>query len=135
MSLITWEEKLSVGVETFNKEHQKLIQLINTLHEAMRSGTGKLVIGETLNELIKYTQSHFAHEEELMKKYQYPNFSMHKKEHDELTNKVIELNTKFETGEMILTIEVMQFLKDWLTKHILETDKQYGTFFTSKGVK
>lgn len=135
MSLITWEEKLSVGVETFNKEHQKLIQLINTLHEAMRSGTGKLVIGETLNELIKYTQSHFAHEEELMKKHQYPNFSMHKKEHDELTNKVIELNTKFETGEMILTIEVMQFLKDWLTKHILETDKQYGAFFSSKGVK
>jgi len=28
----------------------------------------------------------------------------------------------------------MNFLKDWLTKHILAVDKKYGAFFNSKGV-
>ena len=36
---------------------------------------------------------------------------------------------------MILTLEVMNFLKDWLTGHILGVDKKYAPFFAAKGLK
>jgi hemerythrin len=33
------------------------------------------------------------------------------------------------------SMEVMEFLKNWLNDHILGTDKKYGPHLASKGVK
>jgi len=33
-----------------------------------------------------------------------------------------------------MSVEVMEFLKDWLEKHILGTDRKYGPFLNDKGV-
>jgi len=51
-----------------------------------------------------------------------------------MTSKVFELQTQFEQGKTMMSIEVMEFLQQWLDKHILGTDKQYVPFLTSKGV-
>jgi len=45
-----------------------------------------------------------------------------------------ELKGSFDKGENIITVEVMNFLKDWLNNHIIGTDKKYGPFLNSKGV-
>jgi hemerythrin len=34
-----------------------------------------------------------------------------------------------------VSIEVMNFLKNWLDKHIMETDQKYGPYLNSKGIK
>jgi hemerythrin-like metal-binding protein len=132
MDLITWEDKLSVNIHDMDQEHQQLIGLINELHNAMRQGQGKLVISSTLENLIQYTQTHFGHEEQLMQEIGYPDLIDHKKEHTALTKQVIDLQTRHDQGERVLTIEIMQFLKNWLTHHILNTDKKYGEFAQRK---
>ena len=45
---VEWTEGLSVGVKAMDQHHQKLVDLINRLHTAMRSGQGRLVIGPAL---------------------------------------------------------------------------------------
>ena len=128
MDLITWEDKLSVNIQSMDQEHKQLIGLINELHNAMRQGQGKLVLSSTLENLIRYTQTHFTNEEKLMQEMGYPDLKEHKKEHAALTKQVIDLQNRHEQGELVLTIEIMQFLKNWLTHHILNTDKKYGEF-------
>ncbi len=134
MPLITWTSNLSVGVKQLDEQHQKLINLINSLHDAMTQGKGKEALGNILNELINYTVYHFGTEENLFQKYGYMGYASHKQEHDKLTQQAKEIKTKFDSGEPVLTIEVMNFLRDWLNNHIVGTDKKYGPFLNSKGV-
>ena len=44
MSLITWDESLSVNVAEIDRQHQKRVAMINELHDAMKSGKGKEIV-------------------------------------------------------------------------------------------
>ena len=81
MAIIKWEQNLSVGVDKFDTHHKKLVDLINKLHDAMSTGKGAETIGSVLDDLIKYTQYHFAEEEKLMTLHKYPDLEKHKAEH------------------------------------------------------
>jgi len=134
MALITWSDSLSVKVKQFDDQHKKLVDMVNQLFDAMKSGKGNQVMGDILKQLIAYTQTHFAAEERLMKQYGYPDFEAHKKEHNALVIQVLDLQKQFQEGKAVLTQHVMTFLRDWLSKHIQGDDKKYGVFFNGKGV-
>ncbi|MDA2920205.1 bacteriohemerythrin [Desulfobacterota bacterium AH_259_B03_O07] len=135
MALITWNDSMSVNVEEIDKQHQKLVQIINDLHDAMREGKEKEVLGNVLTRLIDYTSYHFSTEEKYFDKFGYPDSDPHKKEHRELLEQVLEFKKEFDEGKVLLTIELMNFLKNWLTNHMQGSDKKYGLFFNEKGLK
>jgi len=102
--------------------------MINQLYDAMKAGKGREVIDDILKELARYTDYHFKTEEKYMEKYKYPDVEAHKKQHRDFVNKVNDFIDKKAKGQVTLTIEVMNFLKDWLAGHILGTDKKMGEF-------
>ena len=132
MAYIEWEDSFSVGVEIFDNEHKKLIEIINRLHLALLMKETDAVMGKTLKDLIDYTITHFAHEEDNMSKTAYPDFFKHKKEHDELIKKVQDYKTQIESGKTTISLSIMNFLKEWLMGHILGTDMKYKDFFAGK---
>lgn len=134
MSLLAWSNMFSVGVKDIDDQHKKLVDMANTLNDAMKAGQGKEAIGKILGELVSYTQNHFSFEERLMDKHKYPMSPQHKQEHKELVKTVGEFKAKFEKGDAALTSEVMTFLRDWLSKHIMNSDKMFGKDLNSKGV-
>ncbi|MEO5356308.1 MAG: bacteriohemerythrin [Nitrospirae bacterium YQR-1] len=135
MPLITWTDNLSVHVREFDDQHKKLIQIINDLFDAVTARKGKEALEPVLTELIEYTKYHFINEENLLAKHGYPYAAIHKQEHDDLTQKVMSFEAQFKAGRAMVDLLLMNFLKDWLTKHILGTDKKYSEFLNSKGVK
>ncbi len=134
MALMTWNESLSVNVKEFDEQHKKLVGMLNDLHDAMKQGKGSDVTGQVLSGLIQYVASHFAAEEKLMQANAYPEYLKHKKEHDALTKQAVDLQKQFQEAKPVLTVELMKFLKDWLSNHILGTDKKYGPYFNGKGI-
>ncbi len=135
MALIQWDNSLSVNVGEIDSQHQKLVKMINDLNDAMKQGKGKDALAKIINELFSYAGTHFATEEKYFDKFGYPSATTHKIEHSNFVKKVTEFKKGFESGQLALTIEVMNFLKDWLRGHIQETDKKYGPFFNEKGLK
>lgn len=133
--LIEWTDELSVAVDVFDKEHMKLVDLVNRMHEAMMTGEGKDVIMGVLQDLITYTAEHFKHEEKLMREHNYPGYNVHKQQHETLVQRVLELQKQYKDGTLMLSVEVFNFLRDWLEKHILGSDRKYGPFFNDKGVR
>lgn len=134
MVLMEWEDRLMVNIKALDDQHKKLIGLINKLHDAMTTGKSKNVLDEILSELVNYTILHFANEQALLQKYGYPDFVQHKKEHDDLTRKTIELRDSLNSDKGVIGVEVMSFLKEWLNKHILGTDKKYTVYLNGKGI-
>ncbi len=129
-----WNDSYSVKVAAMDDQHKRLFEIIHELYTAMRAGHGKDVVGEVLGRLIKYTVEHFAAEEKLMEKNGYPNLAAHRIEHKALTDKVTAFKKEFDAGKGTLSLELMTFLQDWLTKHIQSIDKKYGAFLSAKGV-
>ncbi|NER08553.1 MAG: hemerythrin family protein [Okeania sp. SIO3C4] len=134
MAFIRWDSSLSVGVDKIDEQHQHLVLMANGLHDAMRQGNGKEHMAKLLMDLKTYTQEHFSTEEMLMKEHGYPGMLPHVQEHKKLVNQVLELEESLKTGQAVITIEVMQFLRDWLTAHIQHSDKRCGEFLAQKGV-
>lgn len=135
MSLIHWNDALSVNIADIDKQHKKLVFMINELNGAMKQGKGKDVLGKILITLIDYTATHFKTEEKYFDLYKYPETAIHKKEHIAFVRKVSEFKDGFERQELSITIDVMTFLSDWLKNHIKVTDKKYSTFFNDRGLK
>lgn len=134
MPLFEWNEQFSVGVAYFDAQHKNLVKLVNELHDAMREGKSGERLGGILAGLIDYTVRHFADEERAMARHGYRDVEEHRREHELLTAKVLEYKKRFEEKQVLLSIELAGFLKDWLTNHIMETDRRYGPFLAGKEV-
>jgi hemerythrin len=134
MPIIIWNDAFSVNVKEIDAQHQHLFELVNNLHDAMLKGQGKTALATILDKLVEYTSVHFSTEEELMQRCGYIGLAGHKIEHDQFTQKTLDLKTRFDKGEIGLTLQVMDFLRDWLKNHINGTDKRYSTALNAKGV-
>jgi hemerythrin len=76
----------------------------------------KSVLAETLEELIQYTRMHFTAEENLLESSRYPDLSIHRLEHDRFVRTVEEFQKHFQSGQQFLSVQLMDFLKEWLTR-------------------
>jgi hemerythrin len=132
--MIVWKEFYSVNIAEFDQQHRQLIRLINEFEKAMTEGRGRDALLETYRALIQYAKSHFAAEEKLMADHGFPGHAMHKQEHAELLDKVNEMLRLHNEGKSGLTISTITFMCDWLSHHILVTDKKYSTFLNARGI-
>lgn len=135
MALIVWSPSLSVGVNEIDTQHKKLIEIANRLNDAMSQGKGKAVLDRTFTELVAYTQYHFNAEQKLMAQIGYVESAKHKQEHADLVATVADLKAKHESGKAVITLQVMSFLREWLTKHINGSDRALGKALNAKGIQ
>lgn len=124
--MIKWNKTLELGIPPIDKQHQRIVQYINALDEikAHPESTHRKV-GEILDQLVDYTLSHFAFEEELMEESGYVFVKAHKRVHALFVRKVTSYVDRFRMGEDI-TDELLISLKTWLINHIKNDDNDYG---------
>eukprot|EP01156_Anaeramoeba_ignava_P024412 Anaeramoba_ignava/c72599_g1_i1.p1 GENE.c72599_g1_i1~~c72599_g1_i1.p1 ORF type:complete len:135 (+),score=6.59 c72599_g1_i1:35-439(+) len=134
MALFVWDDSFSVGINSVDKQHKKLMDIINRVHEAMVMGKSDNIIQEVFKELIDYTHEHFGFEEKYFDMYKYPDRVAHKRKHKFIFDEIDRMS-KVEGKGTVLSIELMQFLTKWLTKHIKGTDKEYSSYMISKGMR
>ncbi len=138
MALIEWNDSLKLGVAVVDRQHERLVGIINRLQEAVLAGGGTEVIGEIIDELIIYTASHFRMEEKYFAEFEYADAEEHKREHEALIEKVNAFASKVSSGqhssEPELAQELLQFLQIWWRYHMLETDSKFVDLFRRKGL-
>lgn len=132
--LIVFDNSIRLGLREIDKQHERLVSLINQLHKNMKLKLGNKKAADILNELVEYTVTHFGYEEKIMKEYKYEDSAEHTRKHAELIAKVGDFQKQFNQGSAMLTMDLMDFLKDWLVNHIKGTDRKYAPFFKSKGL-
>jgi hemerythrin-like metal-binding protein len=124
MSLFAWDPKYSVGHPDIDEQHKQLFKMAEDLHMAMLEGRGKEALGGLFSRLVTYTRHHFANEERIMRENAYPGYVQHHLEHEKLTQQVLDMQKRVATGKATVTMELMQFLSDWLRNHIQVNDQK-----------
>ncbi len=133
-SAIQWGDTLKVNLGEIDRQHEKLIEVMNTLYQSLHSKTHGEVEKQVLVELIDYTNYHFSTEKGLMEKHGYPEKDEHLARHTEFVGKLKELCSKHQKENIDVSRDIIAFLTGWIVNHIMEVDKRLGTFLREKGV-
>jgi len=134
MAFLEWDDSFSVKVGEIDNQHHELVNMLNNLNGAMKTGKCKDNLGGILDEMVDYAATHFAFEERYFDQFDYLKSFTHKKEHAKFVKKVLAFQDGFENGHTILSLDVMTFLKEWLVNHIKGSDKEYTQCFNENGL-
>jgi hemerythrin-like metal-binding protein len=136
MALFEWKKEYSVGVQVLDKHHQKLIRIINDVHNAMKEGKAQEAVIRAVDELLDYAKYHFGEEEKLMEKIKYAELETHRNAHRLFIAKAEEYKKQADKGlAAFMSLGVSKFLIDWLINHIGTVDKRYQKEMNAKGIK
>jgi len=124
MGKLIWTADLDTGIDVIDKQHRRIVDYINQLHDARTSGHKQEDIGKVIDELVDYTMSHFAFEESMQEEANYPFLKAHKKVHELFTKRVGSYQERFRLGEDV-SEELNNLLVTWLFNHIKRDDADY----------
>ncbi|MFT3740784.1 MAG: bacteriohemerythrin [Breznakibacter sp.] len=129
-----WTADLSVGNNLIDQEHKHLFELLEKFYLSMMGKSSKIDLLDLVKGLCDYAQVHFADEEAFMTQVNYPELENHAALHKDFMEKANDFYEKLQSGKLLLTIEVTNFIKDWLVSHIKGEDMkivQYAKTITS----
>lgn len=133
-AMILWNEKMSVGIRQFDEHHKKIIELIHDLSAGAEKGITRDEMYTIISELTSYVHYHFTAEERMMTVYHYPDAMNHINEHRFFAGRIENFSHEYASGRENLDREILEFLKDWFVKHIMNNDRKYGIFLNNEGV-
>ncbi len=123
--LIRWNSTYELGYKEIDEQHMKLVDIINDFYNAFATAQAHEKIGDIIGELVNYTVFHFTAEEEIFSNSNYPDTEKHRATHKEFVDELKKYHQEVKDGNMTTTYDLMTFLRDWLIKHIMGTDRTY----------
>ncbi|MBC8551344.1 MAG: hemerythrin family protein [Candidatus Brocadiales bacterium] len=132
--MIEWNKEHSIGLSIIDEEHKKVIEIINGIIFAKQRDNDPKEIEEMLHEMIDYALSHFKTEESYMLEFNYHEYQYHKEEHVDFIHRMNSYVSRVVHGNCKLASEILEFLKQWLVRHIEGTDKRYIESFVKNGL-
>lgn len=129
MTFTKWTDDLSIGIPELDEEHKQWLEILNELHDAMSDNSDAEIIQDIIKRMLEYAVMHLTHEEMHMLEHKYHLYESHREKHNRLIHKVeLLLDRANKNSNFRLTVETVLLLKNWLTNHIMVTDKKYGEY-------
>ncbi len=133
-----WKDRYALGIPEIDRQHGKLFEIGTKVYDLALLNDSYDHYDEimgVLQELLDYTEYHFNYEEELMKTHNYDGIEQQHKDHSFYVLKIKSISSKdIDENQQKTTIEIVDFLSDWISSHILLSDRNYATFFKEKGI-
>jgi hemerythrin-like metal-binding protein len=112
-----------LGHPVIDEDHQLLVASVNQLHAAMRAGKSASVLTSIFDGLDRYTHEHFSREELIWSKGNPAALTKQHADHQVFIDFLKKSRVSFEEGGLMLGNEVLSYLRDWLSNHILVSDR------------
>lgn len=134
--MIQWSENFSVLNCEIDEQHKVLISIMDSLAGLLQNEDYRFeAIYDVVTRLDDYITEHFQYEEQLMLQYNYPDMVSHVSQH----NKLRDSNGKFNIFDITKPKEFIEdslvYLVDWLTHHIMNTDKKLGNYINQTNLQ
>ena len=123
-----WSSDCATGNKVIDHQHRQIIDLIDRLIAIEASEENEELIGDTLNQLMRYTQEHLTYEEKLMQAHNYPGLNEHKAAHREFRKRVARFCDEARSSKPDVLREILTYLIEWWVYHITEEDKKIAGY-------
>jgi len=131
MAAIIWDQRLETGCAGLDEQHRTLIDTFNRLCAlAARADRNHDELEGCLVFLRDFTLVHLELEQELMARHGYPFEAEHRRLHSELARDLEGIVDGFRRGENELSPVTLEYLDDWLQRHIREEDFRLAEFLS-----
>ena len=131
---LQWDDSLSVGVEVIDTQHRELFRRFGALIDCCQEKRGEKEIIELLSFLDDYVVFHFAEEQKLMERYDYPGLEDHRREHESFVRRLKSLQQDLDSEGPTRTLvsRTIRILLNWIVKHIKSVDLEFGAFLKTR---
>lgn len=123
--MILWSSKYSVGHTGIDEQHKQFIRMLNQLKKIEAAGGPIGDLRVMLMGLLTYAEVHFSYEEGLMRDTGYPFSAEHDISHKAAFSRINQM-MRHDADELDLYRLIHNFMRAWLTHHILGEDKRFG---------
>ena len=127
---IAWNEGMSVGIPEIDEDHKHFILLINEFNRSITDRRDSDEIKTRLQNITLDAARHFAHEEKLLKEWQYPDINVHAQMHLYILKELQAIKEQFapyglDSGWVDAGLRIKKLLLD----HILTADMKYAELY------
>ncbi len=120
---IEWRENYKIGDQAIDEQHRELFKRANYVLAAI-SHEGQVIAAARL---FQYMRTHLSHEEELMRRLEYPKLQVHAQEHRELIARLNVVLLKIANEDMVKA-DLEELLGDWFLAHMETADTELARF-------
>jgi len=117
MSLLEWKSEYSVGIESMDFEHRKMIGMINEIYDELTQHRDAESIEQFLGDIHASISAHFALEERMMRNADYAEYEAHKDDHEELLDQIRDMMEEFRVDSEIGFGILRENLANWFEAH------------------
>ncbi|PWB54158.1 MAG: hypothetical protein C3F18_06920 [Nitrosomonadales bacterium] len=133
---LAWDEsRHSLGIPSLDRQHRGMMDLVNELAEAVAHGCSYEQAHQQMEKILDFVADHFADEEALMRKHDFPGLKQHAAEHEKLLREAATLMETYDAGHADRALLITAFLTDCVENHILHEDRVVSQYFREQGIK
>ncbi len=132
MVLIEWSKDLELGIPEIDKQHRKLVEMLNEFYTELEEGHRQEAVEHFLKNLEDYLNFHLDYEEKFMEEIGFPETEGHKKVHQMFKKLYAEEKERYLQGDTKALRELVAFAFSWLFSHIMKTDRKYADYLKEK---
>ena len=125
--ILRWNENYFTGIAELDEQHKRLVHLVNLLADDIANEPDINYLNYIFTELAEYSMYHFQTEENIWHQY-FPDDPWeegHEREHSHFISMIIKLEKEEQSKPLDQVLaNVLSFLADWLSNHILQSDKR-----------
>lgn len=129
-----WTNDYVMNVAEIDGQHRHFISILDRVYDTILNQTPNEVKGALLDDLVNYALIHFGTEERYFDEFNYSGAAEHKAAHKELLDKVLSFQSEFKEKKKDISLELIDFLEDWLVNHLMTMDKKYVDCFHEHGL-
>lgn len=127
---IHWDSKLCIGIDIIDEHHRYLFDLINDLYAVVINKRGTRQVARLIKSLDCYAKYHFRAEEQMMERYGYERIDSQLHQHHTFEEKIAEFYDELHSNPLVAQFDVLSYMRNWLTQHILIEDAQLVSLVT-----
>ena len=137
LALVYIEQLEDMNVEQMQETHENEVKILNEIDNlAFFHDRGEATLDELeekINEYIKHVHEHFANEEQLMQKYDFPKYEMHKTAHAMFLEELEHAIKYWKRYEDITKItNFIRRAPEWIVLHVNTVDAPTANYLAKK---